>query len=122
MEVLGYVFGIFGLLAYLEVSSLKKRVNELENALSTLKGTDYYEQKTSLLKAVQSYIGQKVTIQLKEDYEDPDIINYGNSKHGSITISEADEQWMLVSIESPKKNLEKLIRLEAVERISAHKE
>ena len=34
MEVLGFIFGIFGLMAYLESSSLKKRVDELERELT----------------------------------------------------------------------------------------
>ena len=34
MEYVGFVFGIFGLLAYIELSSLKKRVNTLEEELA----------------------------------------------------------------------------------------
>lgn len=118
MEYLGYIFGIFGLLAYMEVFPLKKRVKELETTLANMKGTNYYENRSSLVRAAQSYVGQKVNLNLKEDYEDPDIINYGNSKYGSVTILDTDEQWMLIHIESPKVSKDKLIRLEAIEGIS----
>ena len=39
MEVIGFVFGIFGLMAYLQVSSLKSRIDELERELTGMKGT-----------------------------------------------------------------------------------
>lgn len=59
-----------------------------------------------------------MNIDLKEDHEDVDIINYGNTKHGSNTVLDADNEWLLVRIETPKKTVEKLIRMESVERIS----
>ena len=118
MEVLGYVFGIFGLMAYLQVSSLKSRIDELERELTGMKGTSYYEDRTALVVATKSYIGKKVTLDLKEDHEDVDIYNYGNPKSGSITILDADGEWMLIRIENNKKNITKLIRMESVERIS----
>ena len=118
MEVIGFVFGIFGLMAYLQVSSLKSRIDELERELTGMKGTSYYEDRTALVHAAKSYIGKKVTIDLKEDHEDVDIINYGNPKSGTITILDADGEWMLIHIVNNKKNITKLIRMEAVERIS----
>ena len=122
MEYIGFVFGIFGLMAYLEVSSLKKRIDALERELSGIKGTTYHTNKASLVRTVRDYIGQKAEIILKEDHEDFDIINYGNSRHGSNIILDADDQWLLVRIESPKKTMEKLIRLESVDRISLRPE
>ena len=83
-----------------------------------MKGTSYHEDRTALVKSVREYIGQKVNIDLKEDHEDVDIINYGNTKHGSNTVLDADNEWLLVRIETPKKTVEKLIRMESVERIS----
>ncbi|MBR4471244.1 MAG: hypothetical protein IKS54_08060 [Erysipelotrichaceae bacterium] len=118
MEYLGFIFGIFGLYAYLQVSSLKNRISDLERELTKMKGTSYHEDRTALVKSVREYIGQKVNIDLKEDHEDVDIINYGNTKHGSNTVLDADNEWLLVRIETPKKTVEKLIRMESVERIS----
>ena len=55
---------------------------------------------------------------MKEDHGDMDIINYGNSKYGSITVLDSDDEWLLIHIESPKETMDKLIRLESIERIS----
>lgn len=122
MSILGFIFGIFGLMAYLEMSSLKKRVNALEDQLARTKGTPGYEKRSALLDSVRTYIGQKVNIDLREDYGDVDIMMYGNSKHGGNTILDVDEEWMLVRIESPKGVKDKLIRLAAIERISVMKD
>jgi hypothetical protein len=43
---------------------------------------------------------------------------YGNSKHGSNTILDADDDWILVRIDSAKGSKEKLIRAGSVQRIS----
>lgn len=118
MEYAAFVFGIFGLMAYLEMTSLKKRIAELERALTGIRGTSFHEDRSSLLKAAEEYTGRKVNISLKEDYQDTDIAMYGNTKHGSNTIADADAEWMLVHVETPKGNKDKLIRMEAVERIS----
>ncbi|MBR0450855.1 MAG: hypothetical protein IJI78_02585 [Oscillospiraceae bacterium] len=118
MEYIGFVFGIFGLFAYLQVSSLKKRVDDLERELTKIKGTSYHEDRTALLDAAKTYVGQDVCIELKEDHEDIDIMNYGNTKHGSNTILDADDEWLLVKIKTPKGDKEKLIRMESIERIS----
>ena len=122
MQYLGFVFGIFGLMAYLELSEMKKRVSSLEEELTKLKGTAYHEERTSLLQAARSYIGEKVRIELKEDQGDVDIINYGNTKYGSIVIQEADDTWLKITIESPRGRKEKLIRMESIERITLIKE
>jgi hypothetical protein len=121
MEYIGFVFGLFGLMAYLELSGLKKRISQLEDELSSMKGTSYHEERTGLLKAVRDYIGQSVILEMKEDYEDSDIIMYGNSKHGTNTILECDSSWVLVRIEAPKFTKEKLIRTESIDRISLRK-
>lgn len=118
MEYVGYIFGIFGLMAFLQVSSLKERVDALERALAGMKGTSYHDERSSLVNAARNYIGQKVTIKLKEDHMDGDIISYGNTKNGSNTITDADDEWLCVLVETPKGNKEKLIRLESVESIS----
>ena len=72
----------------------------------------------SLYTMVQSYIGQPVIIQLKEDYLDGDVLGYGNSKHGSNTILEVDPEWVLVLIKSKKEEKKKLIRLHSIDSIS----
>ena len=118
MEYVGIVFGIFGILAYVQVASLKRRIDALEEQLAQTQGTKAFEDRTALVEAIKSYIGKQVKIELKEDHEDIDVVMYGNTKSGSNTILDADEEWMLVRIESKKGTKEKLIRLASVERIS----
>ena len=119
MEYLGIIFGIFGLMAYLQSESLKKRVHVLEEELSKISGTSAYDERRSLLGAVQDYIGKQVNLDLKEDCEDYDIISYGNTKHGSNTILDADDERILVRIDSAKGSKEKLIRVGSVKRITS---
>ncbi len=119
MEYVGFVLGIFGLIAYLQAASLKKRVADLENDLAKTEGSRFFTERQSLRKAAGSYVGRRVRLDLKEDCEDVDIMMYGNSKHGSNTILDADDEWLLVRIESPRGTREKLIRIGSVQRISA---
>lgn len=118
MEIIGFVFGIFGLLAYLEVPSLKKRIEDLERDMSKTQGTSYHVDRTALVQATRSYIGKKVNIDLKEDHDDVDIINYGNMKYGTITILDTDGEWVLIRVENKKKNVTKLIRMDSIKGIS----
>lgn len=118
MEYLGFIFGIFGLLAYLQLSSLKKRVGALEEELAGIHGTASFTERRALLDAIGSYIGKAVVLDLKEDCKDMDVVMYGNTKHGTNTIVDADEDWILVRIDSAKGSKEKLIRVGSVQRIS----
>ncbi len=118
MEVIGFIFGIFGLIAYLEIPSLKRQIENLEREMSRTRGTSYHVDRTALVQATKSYIGKKVNIDLKEDHEDADIINYGNMKYGTITILDTDGEWMLICVENKKKKVTKLIRMDSIEGIS----
>ena len=122
MEYVGFIFGVFGLMAFLQLSSLKNRIEKLERELTKIKGTAYHEDRSALLQAVREYVGQKVEIDLKEDHEDVDIVSYGNTKYGSNTVLDYDDEWMLIRVESRKGSKEKLIRLESIERISVRKD
>lgn len=117
MVYVAFVFAIFGLMAYLEISGLKKRVDELERTLSKQEGTSYYNSRKSLSQIARSYIGKPVSLTMKEGHMDPDIISYGNTKHGSNTIMDVDEDWVLIRIKTPKGEKEKLIRLESIQTI-----
>ena len=114
MEYAAFVFGIFGLLAYLEAFSLKKKVKMLEDQLAGVEGTAAFEDRLSLLEVIRSYIGKEVKIDFKDECADVDVVFYGNSKHGKNTILDADENWVLVRIESAKGTKEKLIRLSSI--------
>lgn len=118
MECVGFIFGIFGFFAYIQLSSLKKRLTALEEELAGIAGTPLFEERSALLDVVEAYIGKQVIIDLKEDCEDVDIVMYGNSKHGTNTILDVDSEWILVRIDSAKGSKEKLIRAGSVQRIS----
>lgn len=125
MEIMGLILGVFGLIAYLELSSLKGRTAALEEQLAKLKGTSFHDDRKALVQAAKSYVGQKVKLELKEDQQNVDIVMYGNSKHGSNTILDADEEWMLVHVEPPKSGKagkDKLIRMASIQRISLVRE
>ena len=118
MEVVAFIFGVFGLVAFLEVSSLKRKVGNIEDQLSKLSGTSYHDDRTALGKIARDNLGKRVALELAEGHEDVDVVSYGNTKHGSNTILDADDEWMLVRIDTPKGSKDKLIRLGSVERIS----
>ena len=118
MEYIGLIFGIFGIVAYAEAASLRKRVSALEKELAGIAGTTLFEERRGLLDAVDAYIGKRVILDLKEGCEDVDIEMYGNSKHGANTILDADGDWLLVRVDSAKGSKEKLIRAGSVQRIS----
>ncbi|MBR4164184.1 MAG: hypothetical protein IKR11_11730 [Solobacterium sp.] len=118
MEVISLIFGIFGFLAWLEIPSLKKRIDDLLRDMSRTQGTSYHMDRTALVQATRSYIGKKVNIDLKEDHGDVDIINYGNMKYGTITILDTDGDWMLICVENKKKKVTKMIRMDSIEGIS----
>ena len=118
MEVLGFIFGIFGFLAYFEISSLKRRIKDIERELSNLKGSSFYNSRLSFVNLAESYKEKTVNISLKEEYQDIDFIRYGNVKNGTIRILDVDENWILVQIKHLKIEKTKLIRLEAIESIS----
>ena len=118
MEYVAYVFAVFGLMAYLQVSSLKKRIKALEDQLAHIGGTSQYQDRAGLQEAARAYLGKAVKLDLKEDHEDVDVISYGNTRCGSNTILDVDEEWMLIRIRTPKGEKDKLIRLGSVQRIS----
>ena len=118
MEYVALAFGILGIMGYLEAASLKKRVKALEDQLAGVEGTAAFEDRLSLLAVVRSYMGKKVEINFREDCMDVDVVMYGNSKHGSNTILDADEEWIRVRVDGPKGTKEKLIRMSSVSGVS----
>ena len=118
MEYLAFVFGVFGFLAYLNVSSLKSRVSELERQLRTVQGTGFAQEKQSLLTAARGYIGKDVALRFREDEEDPDAL-LAAMKMGRCTLLDADGDWLSVHIEHHGVSLDKLIRLDTVASLAA---
>lgn len=118
LGVIGFIFGIFGLMAYISMGQLKRKVEMLESALSKMEGTSYHEDRESLFRIAQSCVGRQVRIELKEDHEDVDVMMYGNTKHGSIMVMDCDRDWMRIQIDGPKGTISKLIRMESIKKIT----
>ena len=51
LGMLGFILGVFGLMAYLNISPLKRKIEKLESALSAMEGTTYHEDRESLSAA-----------------------------------------------------------------------
>lgn len=118
MEIIGFIFGIFGFMAFISLSSLKGRVRSLEMQMRSLQGTGYAAEKASLREAARAYIGQPVKLSFKEDEEDPDVL-LCNVKAGTCTLADVDEDWLLVRLEHNHSVKEKLIRLESLASIGS---
>lgn len=116
--ILGFIFGLLGFMAFLSESDLKKRIKRLEDELSQIKGTSYSVSKESLGKIAYGYIGKQVDISFKEDCWDPDVLTYGNTK-GKNVIIDADDNWILVEITTPKRVLLRIFRLDSIDGLTA---
>ena len=111
------VFGLMGVFAFCSQSDLKKRIKRLEDELASTKGSSYALSKESLAKFARENIGQQVKISVKEDCWDSDVISYGNTK-GKNVILDADENWILVEITTPKKTLQKIFRIDSIDGLT----
>ena len=111
------VFGLMGVFAFCSQSDLKKRIKRLEDELASTKGSSYALSKESLAKFARENNGQQVKISFKEDCWDSDVISYGNTK-GKNVILDADENWILVEITTPKKTLQKIFRIDSIDGLT----
>jgi hypothetical protein len=116
--ILGFIFGLMGFMAFLSESDLKKRIKRLEDELSQIKGTSFSVSKESLAGIASGYIGKQVIISFKEDCWDPDVLTYGNTK-GKNVIMDADDNWILVEITTPKKVILRIFRLDSIDGLTA---
>ena len=121
LTYLGFVFGLMGFLAFCSQSDLKRRIKRLEHELASTKGSSYAVARESLAKLASQNIGKTVKISFKEDCWDSDVMVYGNTK-GKNTILDADDNWILVEISTPKKTIEKLFRIDSIDGITLVKE
>ena len=116
MEYVAFIFAIFGFFAYIELSKLKNRVNDLEAQLSKVKGTSHFESAQTIKKLVEQNLGRRVYLNLREGYEDQEIYMAVYQKR-EIVMVDADGGWILVNVGSPKGTLQKLIRTESIQSI-----
>lgn len=116
--ILGFIFGLMGFMAFLSESDLKKRIKRLEDELTQIKGTSFSVSKESLAGIASGYIGKQVIISFKEDCWDSDVLTYGNTK-GKNVIMDADDNWILVEITTPKKVILRIFRLDSIDGLTA---
>ena len=116
MEYVAFIFAIFGFFAYIELSKLKNRVNDLEAQLSKVKGTSHFESVQTIKKLVEQNLGRRVYLNLREGYEDQEIYMAVYQKR-EIVMVDTDGGWILVNVGSPKGTLQKLIRTESIQSI-----
>ena len=64
----------------------------------------------------------RVKISFKEDCWDSDVITYGNTKRGKNVILDADDNWILVEVTTPKNTLQKIFRLDSIDGLTLVKE
>ena len=79
IQYVALIFGLLGFIGYCQLSTLKQRISALEEQLSKIQGTTYFETRQALRGQIESLIGKPDTIEMKEDLEDADIISYGNT-------------------------------------------
>jgi len=116
MEYVAFFFGILGLFAFLNQSSLKKRVADLEKQMRALSGTEYAAEQRSLYEAAQGLVGQKVRLGFREDEADSDVLAASLSR-GACTLVDVDSGWLLVRVDHHGVVKEKLLRLESLKSI-----
>ena len=117
MEYIGFVFGIFGLMAYLSMGSLKNRVARLERELQSLQGNGYSLERASLAESLKAWIGKPVQFTFREDEQDVDCVMAGK-KTGPVVLLDTDGEWMLVEIQKGKQKKQKLLRVSSVRGVS----
>ncbi|MCR5739257.1 MAG: hypothetical protein K6G43_05520 [Lachnospiraceae bacterium] len=117
LGILGFVFGIMGVLAYCSQSELKKRIKRIEDELAGVKGSSYAVSRESLFKLASANIGKQVEISFKEDCWDTDVISYGNTR-GKNVIMDADHDWIAVEISTPKKKINKIFRIDSIDGLT----
>lgn len=117
MEYLGYAFGFFGFLAFIQLSSVKGRIANLERLLSEKGVADI---RPDLFGILEDYVGAEVEISFYEDEEEIDVLTrFQNRRKGdSVRIVDYDEKWVLVQASNAKEQKKILIRLSSIKGLT----
>lgn len=114
MEMIVFMLAIMVFVATTEISTLKRRVDQLEKQLTHMEGTDYHQDRQDLIKVIDQYRGQSVSISLKEDYTDVELVLSSQQSDSEVTVIDVDSDWLHLKITDSTSSKEKLIRMEAV--------
>ena len=118
MEYVTWMWAFFGFLAFLQVTSLRGRLSNLESKLERKlrndNDVDEFNHSDALRESLQKRIGEMVTFEFYDDEEDLDI---ANKNPDFVQIVDVDEKWVLVHAEKGKKKIEKLIRISSIKGI-----
>ena len=111
------IAAILGLISFIWNMSLQKRIDLLEERRHRDIESEHPEAPRANLHAIiREYIGKTVTLDFYDDEEDLDTV-YGNTKLGSIAISDCDDKWVLVTITKEKNTVQKLLRIDSIKGI-----
>lgn len=111
------IAAILGLISFIWNMSLQKRIDLLEERRHRDIESEHPEAPRANLHAIiREYIGKTVTLDFYDDEEDLDTV-YGNTKLGSIVISDCDDKWVLVTITKGKNTVQKLLRIDSIKGI-----
>ncbi len=111
------IAAILGLISFIWNMSLQKRIDLLEERRHRDIESEHPEAPRANLHAIiREYIGKTVTLDFYDDEEDLDTV-YGNTKLGSIVISDCDDKWVLVTITKGKDTVQKLLRIDSIKGI-----
>ena len=111
------IAAILGLISFIWNISLQKRIDLLEERRHRDIESEHPEAPRANLHAIiREYIGKTVTLDFYDDEEDLDTV-YGNTKLGSIVISDCDDKWVLVTITKGKDTVQKLLRIDSIKGI-----
>ena len=113
MDTLITIAAILGFFAWLGIFSLQSRISKLERQLRQIEGTEASDEAKELRRIAKVSIGKTVKLSFRENEGDYDL--YGDN---SVTILDADNEWVLVEFTLRGKPVQKLIRQSAIRGIT----
>lgn len=119
METITMVWSIMGFIAFITLFSLRDRVIRLERQLSDCGNSRQFQSRDELGDRMREYIGKRIILGFYEDEEDIDVLTYAENPRGGVTVIDCDEKWVLVRIDTGKKSLQKLLRINSIKDISS---
>ena len=113
MDTLVMIFAFLGFCAWLGIASLSTKVGKLERELRKVQGTEAFTEVRDMRRLAKMSIGKTVTLKFRENEGDIDLMG-----QPSVTILDADSEWLLVEFQKGKSTMTKLIRQEVIRGIS----
>ncbi len=112
MDSIAWMFGIFGLIAFCSMGSLKKRIRKLETQMRGEEMLDEATDVETLRLRLEVMIGQMVIFSFYEDDGDIDLLC-----DGVVRVVDVDEKWVLVHAEEGKRTMDRLLRISSIRSV-----